>query len=404
MPRIYTVHTAEAEQALREIEARRSESNDNALRVADAAIAGVRTRGDAYVAEQIERFDKVTIAPGEILITPRDVTIDPAMAAAIDTAIERVEAFHDQQLPPSYCWTSNGTEVLHRVRPLRRVGLYVPGGRAVYISTLIMTAVPAQIAGVEEIVAATTPAAASRDELHYACNRLGVKAIYRSGGAAAIAAMALGTETLPRVDKIVGPGNQFVTAAKARLVGTVGIDMTAGPTELIVIADETAAAPLVIADLLAQAEHGPDSEVILLTTSRQLAAQMPERAITFIVDGMETAVAIADRIAPEHLGIHAKDAATIAAQAQNCGAIYCGPSSPPAAGDYIVGSNHVLPTNGSARFFSPLGVYDFVKRSNVITLTAAELADIGPMAERIAEFEGLPDHARSIAVRNGVPA
>jgi histidinol dehydrogenase len=404
MPRIYTANTAEAEQALREIEGRRSESNENALRVADAAIAGVRTRGDAYVAEQIERFDKVAIAPGEILITPREVTIDPAMAAAIDTAIERVEAFHDQQLPLSYCWTSNGTEVLHRVRPLRRVGLYVPGGRAVYISTLIMTAVPAQIAGVEEIVAATTAAAASRDELHYACNRLGVKAIYRSGGAAAIAAMALGTETLPRVDKIVGPGNQYVTAAKARLVGTVGIDMTAGPTELIVIADETAAAPLVIADLLAQAEHGPDSEVILLTTSRQLASQMPERAITFIVDGMETAVAIADRIAPEHLGIHAKDAANIAAQAQNCGAIYCGPSSPPAAGDYIVGSNHVLPTNGSARFFSPLGVYDFVKRSNVITLTAAELAEIGPMAERIAEFEGLPDHARSIAVRNGVPA
>lgn len=404
MPRTYTANTAEAEQALRAIEGRRSESNENALRVADAAIAGVRARGDAYVAEQIERFDKVVIAPGEILIAPRDVSIDPVMAEAIDTAIERVDAFHRAQLPQSYRWTSNGTEVLHRVRPLRRVGLYVPGGRAVYISTLIMTAVPARIAGVAELVVATTDAAASRDELHYACNRLGVRAIYRSGGAAAIAALALGTETLARVDKIVGPGNQYVTAAKARLVGTVGIDMTAGPTELIVIADETAEASLVIADLMAQAEHGPDSEVILLTTSRALAAQMPNRAISFVVDGMETAIAIADRIAPEHLGIHAKDAAGIAAQAQNCGAIYCGPSSPPAAGDYIVGSNHVLPTNGSARFFSPLGVYDFIKRANVITLTAAELAEIGPKAERIAHFEGLPDHARSIAARNGVPA
>ncbi len=213
MPRIYTANTTEAEQALREIEARRSESNENALRVADAAIAGVRARGDAYVTEQIERFDKVTLAPGEILTTPRQVTIDPEMALAIDTAIERVDAFHRAQLPQSYSWTSNGTEVLHRVRPLRRVGVYVPGGRAVYISTLIMTAVPARIAGVAEIVVAPTEAAASRDELQYACNRLGVKAIYRSGGAAAIAALALGTETLARVDKIVGPGNQYVTWA-----------------------------------------------------------------------------------------------------------------------------------------------------------------------------------------------
>jgi len=393
MPRIYTANTPDAEQALIDIEARRSESNENALRVADAAIAGVREHGDAYVAEQIAKFDKVSIAPAEIKIAPRDVTIDPEMAEAIDMAIARVEAFHRQQLPQSYRWTSNGTEA----------GVYVPGGRAVYISTLIMTVVPARIAGVQEIVVATTDAAASRDELQYACNRLGVREIYRSGGAAAIAAMALGTATLERVDKIAGPGNQYVTAAKARLVGTVGIDMTAGPTELIVIADETAEAPLVIADLLAQAEHGPDSEVILLTTSRALAEQMPERAISFVVDDLTTAVAIADRIAPEHLGIHANDAAGIAERAQNCGAIYCGPSSPPAAGDYIIGSNHVLPTNGSARFFSPLGVYDFVKRANVITLTAAELAAIGPMAERIANFEGLPNHARSIAARSGVP-
>lgn len=402
--RIYKADTPEAEQALNDVEARRGESNDNALRVADAAIAGVRERGDAYVAEQIEKFDKVSIAPGEIKVAPREVKIVPAMAEAIDTAIARVEAFHREQLPKSYRWMSNGTEVLHRVQPLRRVGVYVPGGRAVYISTLIMTAVPARIAGVDEIVVATTDAAASRDELHYVCNRLGVREIYRSGGAAAIAALALGTETLERVDKIVGPGNQYVTAAKARLVGTVGIDMTAGPTELIVIADETAEAALVAADLMAQAEHGPDSEVILLTTSRALAEQMPERAISFVVDSLEGAVAIADRIAPEHLSIHARDAAALAERARNCPAIYCGASSPPAAGDYIIGSNHVLPTNGSARFFSPLGVYDFVKRTNVVTLTPAELAKIGPKAELIANFEGLPNHARSIAARTRVIA
>jgi histidinol dehydrogenase len=211
--------------------------------------------------------------------------------------------------------------------------------------------------------------------------------------------MALGTQTLRRVDKIAGPGNQYVTAAKERLVGTVGIDMTAGPTELIVIADDTAEASLVEADLLAQAEHGPDSEVILLTTSRSLAERMPERALCFVVDSIGRAIAITDRIAPEHLGIHARNAEEIAAAVQNCPAIYCGPSSPPAAGDYIVGSNHVLPTNGSARFFSPLGVYDFIKRTNVVTLTAVELATIGPAAERLAHFEGLPQHAASIAAR-----
>jgi histidinol dehydrogenase len=394
----------EAEAALRAIEARRTQSNEVALRVADEAIAGVRARGDAYVAEQIARFDGVTIAPDEILIAPRDVTIDDDTAAAIDEAIERVEDFHRAQLPLGYRWQRGGSDVEHRVRPLARAGLYVPGGRAVYLSTLIMTAVPARLAGVRELVAATTPAAASRDELHYVCDRLGVSAIYRSGGAAAIAAMALGTRTLPRVDKIAGPGNAYVTAAKARLVGTVGIDMTAGPTELIVIADETADAALVIADLLAQAEHGEDSEVILLTTSRALAEQMPPRAVTFVVQSLDAAVAIADRIAPEHLSIHARHAAALAEKAQNCGAIFCGPFTAPAAGDYAIGPNHVLPTNGSARFFSPLGVYDFVKRSNVITLTAAELEAIAPAAGRLARLEGLPAHAASIAARRGVRA
>jgi histidinol dehydrogenase len=394
----------EAEAALRAIEARRTQSNAVALRVADEAIAGVRARGDAYVAEQIARFDGVTIAPDEILIAPRDVTIDDDTAAAIDEAIERVEDFHRAQLPLGYRWQRGGSDVEHRVRPLARAGLYVPGGRAVYLSTLIMTAVPARLAGVRELVAATTPAAASRDELHYVCNRLGVTAIYRSGGAAAIAAMALGTRTLPRVDKIAGPGNAYVTAAKARLVGAVGIDMTAGPTELIVIADDTADAALVIADLLAQAEHGDDSEVILLTTCRPLADQMPPRAVTFVVQSLDDAVAIADRIAPEHLSIHARDAAALAEKAQNCGAIFCGPFAAPAAGDYAIGPNHVLPTNGSARFFSPLGVYDFVKRANVITLTAAELEAIAPAAERLARLEGLPAHAASIAARRGVTA
>jgi histidinol dehydrogenase len=383
----------EAAAALRELEARRNESNANAFRVADEMIAGVRARGDAYVAEQIERFDRVRVDP--ILIEPRNVTIDRELAYALDTAIDRVEAFHLKQLPASYTW--NGVE--HRVRPLRRAGVYVPGGRAVYVSTLIMCAVPARIAGVPEIVVATTPSAASKDELHYVCNRLGIRELYQCGGAAGIAAMALGTQSLQRVDKIAGPGNSYVTAAKARLVGEVGIDMTAGPTELIVIADDTANVEFVQADLDAQQEHGPDSAVICISIGKPLDVRA---TLNLVADSVEEAIAISDRIAPEHLSIHARDAQAIAARAQNAGAIYCGPFSPPAAGDYVIGSNHVLPTAGSARFFSPLGVYDFVKRTNVITLTEEALTELGPLAASIARFEGLPLHAASTLRPTGV--
>jgi histidinol dehydrogenase len=351
-------------------------------------IAGVRARGDAFVAEQIERFDGVRIAPAEIRVAPRAVTIDAELARALDLAIDRVADFHRPQMPRSYTWEG----VTHRVRPLRRVGLYVPGGRAVYVSTLIMCAVPARIAGVSELVVATTPAAASRDELHYVCNRLGIDEIYRSGGAAGIAALALGTQTLQRVDKIVGPGNSYVTAAKARLVGEVGIDMTAGPTELVVIADDTASAEYVQADLDAQQEHGPDSVVTCICIGKPLDVRATQ---TFVVDTIGEAVAIVDRIAPEHLSIQARDAAAIAEKVNNAGAIYCGPFSIPAAGDYVIGSNHVLPTGGSARFFSPLGVYDFVKRTSVIAMSEDAALELAPYAAKIARFEGLPKHAES---------
>lgn len=377
----------EAETALRALEARRRTAGEEALRIADAMIDGVRTRGDAFVAEQIERFDGLNVQP--ILITPREVTLDRELARALDIAIDRVESFHLRQLPTSYQWQ----DVIHRVRPLRRVGVYVPGGRAVYVSTLIMCAVPARIAGVAEIVVATPPSAAATGELHYVCNRLGIREIYQSGGAAAIAALALGTESLSRVDKIAGPGNAYVTAAKARLVGEVGIDMTAGPTELVVIADDTADVDLVQADLDAQQEHGPDSAVICISVGRSMDVRA---TVSLVADSIEEALAISDRIAPEHLSIHTRDAQSIAERAQNAGAIYCGPYSPPAAGDYVIGSNHVLPTGGTARFFSPLGVYDFVKRTNVISLSASALSELAPHASAIARFEGLPLHAASL--------
>ena len=392
---VHRVDSPEAEAALRAIEARRNASEAEALRVADDAIAGVRARGDAYVREQIARFDRKTV--DDILIAPRSVTINPELAEALDTAIARVQSFHRQQLPSGYTWISEGTVVIHRLRPLRRVGVYVPGGRAVYISTLIMGAVPARLAGVREIVVVTTPAAAERDELHYVCNRLGIREIYRGGGAAGLAAVALGTESVPRVDKIVGPGNAYVTAAKARLVGTVGIDMTAGPTELVVIADETANPDFVAADLAAQQEHGPDSAVICIWVGRAMEVKA---TVNLIAASIDEAIAITNRIAPEHVSIQTREPQSVAERIENCGAIFCGSSSPVAAGDYIAGPNHVLPTGGSARFFSPLGVYDFVKRANVITISDDALQAIAPYACRIAEFEGLPLHARSLAERS----
>jgi histidinol dehydrogenase len=397
------------EEIMHDIEERRRQATDQAVAVANDAIAGVRAMGDVYVAKQIEEFDNVKLDPAEILCgVARPRATDggrgrPPLHEAVDAAIERVESFHLQQLPQSYRWTRSDTTIEHRVRPLRRIGIYVPGGRAVYISTLIMCAVPARIAGVKEIVVATPSNAAAKPELQYACARLGVKEIYRSGGAAAIAAMALGTQTLERVDKIVGPGNSYVTAAKARLVGEVGIDMTAGPTELVVIADDSAISDLVIADLFAQAEHGPDSAVILLTTSDRVARECAnERFYVVNVSSLDEAVAIADRIAPEHLSIHARDPQALAAKAENCGAIYCGSFSAPAAGDYVIGSNHVLPTAGSARFFSPLGVYDFVKRTNVISAGEKDAREIAPIADALAQFEGLPQHGKSAMARLAV--
>jgi histidinol dehydrogenase len=285
------------------------------------------------------------------------------------------------------------------------VGIYVPGGRAVYISTLIMCAVPARIAGVAEIVVATTPAAAARPEFQYACSRMGVSQVYRAGGAAGVAALALGTGTLERVDKIVGPGNSYVTAAKSRLVGEVGIDMTAGPTELIVIADETADVDCVVADLLAQAEHGADSAVICLATSREIADLVEKGAAggggapLVLVANTSDAIEFVNRVAPEHLSICTRDAEALAERVENCGAIFLGRSSPVAAGDYIVGSNHVLPTAGSARFFSPLGVYDFVKRSNIINAGERDLERLIEPGRHLAEFEGLPLHGASLMAR-----
>jgi histidinol dehydrogenase len=416
--------TRTADAALARIERNRDRSSRAAEVSARRIIEQVRRNGDEAAAAAVEKFDGVMIPAAEMVIAPKQSSIDSALGAAIDLAIERIERFHRPQLPSGYRLSDGGTELSHRIRPLRRVGIYVPGGSAVYLSTLIMCAVPARIAGVGELVVATTPSAAAQPAFLECCRRLGISQIYRAGGAAGIAAMALGTATLERVDKIVGPGNAYVTAAKKLLVGRVGIDMLAGPTELVLIADDAADAKLVAADLLAQAEHGSDSVVVCVTfnikpakriaaeVERQLAAAASPTAractnrngLIIVAQSEADAVSIANRIAPEHLSLHWSDAQRWLDRIENCGAIFIGARSPVAAGDYIAGPNHVLPTGGTARFTSPLGVYDFVKRSNVIELSATVSQEIAGAGAALARFEGLPLHAGSLDLREGWPA
>ncbi|HXI13904.1 MAG TPA: histidinol dehydrogenase [Thermoanaerobaculia bacterium] len=402
------------------IETRRRSQSTDSKDVAAAIIEQVSAGGDRVVAELVERFDKVAMEPAELKVAPRDTSVEPELKAAIDMAIARIEYFHSFQKSEGYEFTLHGSTFVHQVKPLNRVGIYVPGGRAVYLSTLIMCAVPARLAGVREIVVATTFHAAERNELHYACQQLGIREIYRSGGAAAIAAMTRGTESLRRVDKIVGPGNRFVAAAKQLLSEEVGIDMTAGPSEIIVIGDSDASAELIAADLVAQAEHGEDSSAICVTDSERLGLEVvaavarqlegadthsaaprsiAEHGAVVITGTIEEAAELANRLAPEHLEIQTRSARTLLDRIHNCGSVFLGGPSGVAFGDYIAGPNHVLPTAGTARFFSPLGVYDFYKRQNVISLSNETVDQIGSAGEKLASLEGLPLHARSIAAR-----
>jgi histidinol dehydrogenase len=422
--KIVKAGTRSAEAAVTRLEKRRRQTGASAERTARRIIADVRRNGDRAVSALLERLDKVSLAADAIRMTPQSRPIDPFLAAAIEMAIDRVERFHREQAPAGYSWTDeSGTSVTHRVRPLRRVGIYVPGGRAVYLSTLLMCAVPARIAGVTQLVVATTPAAAATPELQYAAARLGVGEIYQCGGAGGVAALALGTETIERVDKIVGPGNQYVTAAKQLLVSEVGIDMLAGPTELVLIADRSADPLLVAADLLAQAEHGESSSVVCIAATRELATAIegevsrqlkaaPEKSAAplciagnglIVIGDRAAAIELANRIAPEHLSLHCEDGPAYADALENCGAIFENATTPVAGGDYIIGPNHVLPTGGTARFCSPLGVYDFVKRSNIARVTGAGMALLAPPGEAIARFEGLPLHAESLRLRVRTP-
>lgn len=405
---------------LASLERARVTRTGDAREIAAAILSRVRSGGDAEVAKLLRELDGVEIAPGSLVVRPGKGRAAAKLESAIDLAIERIESFHRAQ---AFAPRSRDAELRQETLPLGRVGIYVPGGAAVYLSTLIMCAVPARIAGVAEIVVATTPGVAARDEFRLACEKLGVTEVYRCGGAGGIAALAYGTESLRRVDKIVGPGNRFVAAAKELVRDVVGIDLPAGPSEIVVVADGSADATLIAADMLAQAEHGADSLAVCITTSRALGEAVSrevERRLSsgaacaraavdalgaiLVVRTIDEAAALADAIAPEHLSLQARDAARVVDRVRNCAAIFVGAHSAVALGDYVAGSNHVLPTGGAARFCSSLGVADFVRRRTIVTLSRETVEAIGPAAVTLAEFEGLPRHAESVRARTGVRA
>jgi histidinol dehydrogenase len=392
-----------------------------------AIIRDVRTRGDAALIDYSERFDGVRLRASELRVSEETLRhsalrVDSFVLESLRAAIQNVRTFHEHQREESWEITpAAGVRLGQRINPIERAGLYVPGGTAAYPSSVVMNVVPAQVAGVRRILVTTPPRTlAENPAVAAALVELNVTEVYAVGGAQAIAALAYGTETVPRVDKITGPGNKYVAAAKKLVFGVVGIDSIAGPSEVVIIADDSARADFVAADLLAQAEHAEDASAILLTSSEDLArgaaaevtrqaAFLARRAIVelslatygaiVLVDSLEEACAIANELAPEHLELMTNDDEGVAAQIREAGAIFLGPDTPEAVGDYFAGPNHVLPTGGAARFSSALGVYDFVKRTSLLSYSSEAIRRSASRIAALAAVEGLDAHARSALIR-----
>ena len=386
-------------------------------------IKAVKEKGDQALIEFTEKFDKVKITAEQIQVPFEEMEkayeeLDDELKWALEVAIERVREFHEKQVENSYFKEEEGMILGQKVIPMERAGLYVPGGKAAYPSTVIMNAVPAEVAGVKEIVMCSPNPNKYTLAAAFLC---GVETVYRIGGAQAIAAMAFGTETVKKVDKIVGPGNIFVALAKKNVYGAVDIDSIAGPSEILVIADDTANPRWVAADLLSQAEHDELAASILVTTSEELAKkvkdilyndflkefsrrEIAEKSLNtyghaFIVEDLNKACEVANYIAPEHLEIITESPFDYLDKIKHAGAIFLGSYSTEPLGDYILGPNHVLPTGRAARFSSPLGVYDFVKRSSVIYVSKEGFERVNKYAKKIAEAEGLEAHRLGIEIR-----
>jgi histidinol dehydrogenase len=391
-------------------------------------VEDVARRGDEALVEYTERFDGIRLEPEELRVPEEDLerawlSLPGDDRAALQLASRRIRAFHEQQRDRSWFVEEDGTILGQRVTPLDAVGLYVPGGKASYPSSLLMNVIPAQVAGVERIaMASPTPRGVLNSHAFGAAWLAGIREVYRVGGAQAVAAMAYGTRTVARVDKVVGPGNIYVATAKRLVYGVVDIDMIAGPSEILVLNDGSGEPAHLAADLLSQAEHDEMATSVLVTLDEGFAQRVAEaveeqlvrlprqevarkswedRGGLLVVDSLEAACELANRFAPEHLELAVERPWEILGRVRHAGAIFLGHHTPEALGDYAAGPNHVLPTAGTARFFSPLAVDDFVKRSSVVWFTPEALAGLAPDVTRLARIEGLEAHARAVDLRVG---
>ena len=399
--------------------------------VVASVLAAVRARGDAALVDYTRKFDRFELEASGLRFTADEIAsakkdCAPETLEALDVAATRIRAFHEKQLPDDLDFTDEaGLRLGYKWSAVGAAGLYVPGGTAAYPSSVLMNAIPAKVAGVQRLVMVVpTPDGVINPLVLAAAELAGVDEIYRVGGAQAVAALAYGTETIRPVDKIVGPGNAYVAAAKRQVFGTVGIDMIAGPSEILVLADKDNDPAWIAADLLSQAEHDTAAQAILITDDAAFAdavvaavdghlATLPRTetageswrtyGAVFTVASLEDGLPLVDRIAPEHLEIATDDPERLAAGIRNAGAIFMGRHAPEAIGDYVAGPNHVLPTARSARFSSGLGVLDFMKRTSMIRCDAEGLRQIGPAAKTLADAEGLGAHALSVAIRLNLP-
>jgi histidinol dehydrogenase len=427
MPIRLTRSSADFDERFRQFLAAKREVSADLEIAVRTIVDDVAKRGDAALIEATRKFDRLDLDASSLRVTAAEIedaakACEPATLDALKFARDRIEAFHLRQLPQDQRFIDDaGVELGWRWSAIESAGLYVPGGTAAYPSSVLMNAVPAKVAGVERLVMVVPAPDGRLNPLVLAAARLGgVSEIYRVGGAQAVAALAYGTATIAPVAKVVGPGNAYVAAAKRLVFGKVGIDMIAGPSEVLVIADDTGNADWIAADLLAQAEHDASAQSILITDSRRLADDvaravesqlktLPRAAIASAswsdfgaiieVDNLDQAVPLADAIAAEHLEVMTRDPDAFAARVRNAGAIFLGAHTPEAIGDYVGGSNHVLPTARSARFSSGLGVLDFMKRTSILKCGPEQLRALGPAAMTLGRAEGLDAHARSVGLR-----
>lgn len=411
---------------LKKIADRGSRSADKVETAVRTILKAVERGGDAAVSRYTKKFDWVALKPAQFRVSPQQIKeayyqIRKEEGDALRFAAQRIMAFHERQRAQTWMYQDNGATLGQMIVPMDAVGLYVPGGKAAYPSSVLMCAIPAKVAGVKRVVMCTpAPKGVISPYLLVAADIAGVDEVYRIGGVQAVGAMAYGTKTIARVDKIVGPGNVFVATAKRLLYGRVALDMVAGPSELLVMADEQANPAHVAADLLCEAEHDEEAQVWLVTVSEQLAREvvrqlqeqvkrlkrgpivtksLARHGVALVVTNMDEAVAVANEIAPEHLTLAVERPFDYIEKVRHAGAIFLGRYTPPAVADYVAGPNHVLPTGGTARFFSPLSVEDYVKRSNLIAYTKDELTRIKDHLYRIAGMEGLDAHAKSLESR-----